>query len=165
MVFAFDRTNYKRWLPVYFEDCLSLESNFPKIYERFLDGGFVVTMSKRRCSGIPMDQALEKAYNKPSKGVGGIIGISRQKEAVSKWNLVKHEKYRYTSTLVDYSGYNDNDEYSIHHELSEKKSEYDNECVEQIKCYISTKGNPFDPSDADIKNLVTRTQFPAEECT
>ena len=112
-----------------------------------------------------MDQALEKAYNKPSKGVGGIIGISRQKEAVSKWNLIKHEKYRYASTLVDYSGYNDNDEYSIHHELSEKKSEYDNECVEQIKCYISTKGNPFDPSDADIKNLVTRTQFPAEECT
>ena len=24
LLFAFDRTNYKRWLPLYFEDCLSL---------------------------------------------------------------------------------------------------------------------------------------------
>ena len=29
LVFAFDRTNYKRWLPLYFEDCLILSKNFP----------------------------------------------------------------------------------------------------------------------------------------
>ena len=29
LVFAFDRTNYKRWLPLYFEDCLSLPIKYP----------------------------------------------------------------------------------------------------------------------------------------
>ena len=30
--FAFDRTNYKRWLPLYFEDCLSLPERYPLIH-------------------------------------------------------------------------------------------------------------------------------------
>ena len=34
--FAFDRVNYKRWLPLYYEDCLALPQNFPKIHEAFL---------------------------------------------------------------------------------------------------------------------------------
>ena len=34
-------------------------------------------------STVPMDQALEKEYNKPAKGQGGIIGFSRRKEAVA----------------------------------------------------------------------------------
>ena len=32
LVFAFDRTNYKRWLPLYFEDCLSLPKKYPSIH-------------------------------------------------------------------------------------------------------------------------------------
>ena len=39
-----------------------------------------------------MDQALEKQYNKPAKGQSGIIGFSRRKEAVCKWNIIKQEK-------------------------------------------------------------------------
>ena len=31
-----------------------------------------------------MDQALEKVYNKRAKGQGGIIGISRGKQAICK---------------------------------------------------------------------------------
>ena len=40
---------------------------------------------------MPMDQALEMAYNKPAKGPGWVIGFTRQKEAVAKWNIIKHE--------------------------------------------------------------------------
>ena len=166
LVFAFDRTNYKRWLPVYYEDCLSMEEKFPMMYENFKDGGFVVRMSKRRGSAVPMDQALEKAFNKPSKGQSGIIGMSRRKEAVCKWSLIKHEKMRYTSTLVEYTGINDdNEEYSLHHEFSQKTSEHDNECVEQMNSYVLRKGNPFNPDDVSIKNLVTKAQFDDETCT
>ena len=32
--------------------------------------------------GVPMDQALEKEYNKKAKGPGGIIGL----RCVAKWN-------------------------------------------------------------------------------
>ena len=36
LVFAFDRTNYKRWLPLYFEDYLTLPKKYPSIHEFFL---------------------------------------------------------------------------------------------------------------------------------
>ena len=35
LVFAFDRTNYRRWLPLCFEDCLSLPKKYPSIHESF----------------------------------------------------------------------------------------------------------------------------------
>ena len=69
LCFAFDRVNYKRWLPLYYEDCLALPQNFPKIYEAFLEGVFRVKHTTKSGSGIPMDQALEKEYHQPAKGI------------------------------------------------------------------------------------------------
>ena len=59
LVFAVDRTNYKRWLLLYFEDCLSLPIKYPLTYESFLDGEFVVNFIKISASAVPVDQALE----------------------------------------------------------------------------------------------------------
>ena len=46
-------------------------------------GGFVVRHSKRKASAVPMDQALEKASNKPAKSNSEIVGISRRKDTMS----------------------------------------------------------------------------------
>ena len=51
--FAFDRTNYKRWLPLYFEDCLSLPERYPLIHENFLQGEFVAKLTKQKGSAVP----------------------------------------------------------------------------------------------------------------
>ena len=72
LCFAFDRVNYKTWLPTYFEECRALPEKVPVIYESFTKGGFAVRHTSQRGSGVPMDQALEKAYNKPAKGHGGM---------------------------------------------------------------------------------------------
>ena len=48
-----------------------------------------------------MDQAPEKEYNKPAKGQGGITGISRRKEAVAQWNIIKHEKSKFTIKALE----------------------------------------------------------------
>ena len=79
LCFCFDRINYKRWLSLYFEDCLALEDKFPIIYKSFMAGDFVVRHTQRKGSAVPMDQALEQAYNKPAKSCSGIVGISRQR--------------------------------------------------------------------------------------
>ena len=42
LCFAFDRIKYERWLPIYYEDCLELPKRFPKMYQSFLKGDFVV---------------------------------------------------------------------------------------------------------------------------
>ena len=66
LCFAFDRINYKRWLPVYYEDCFALPDTFPDIYASFLKGDFVVRRTTRKWSTVPWDQAFEKAYKKPA---------------------------------------------------------------------------------------------------
>ena len=35
LCFSFDRINYKRLLPIYYEDCLALPKRFPEMYEFF----------------------------------------------------------------------------------------------------------------------------------
>ena len=98
LFFAYGRTNYARYAPIFFEECIDLQRKFPILYEHFVDGGFVVNRN-RQGSGTPMDQALEQLYNKPAKGAGGVIGITRRKEAVALWNILRHEKEAYTSNL------------------------------------------------------------------
>ena len=75
LFFAFGRTNYSHWVPLYYEDCIALEKKFPRIYESFVESRFVVRQTAKCGSAVPMDQALEKEYNKPAKGQGGIIGF------------------------------------------------------------------------------------------
>lgn len=38
---------------------------------------------------MPMDEALEKAYNKSAKSQSGIIETSCRKEAVANWNIIQ----------------------------------------------------------------------------
>ena len=76
-----NRTNYCRRTPIYFEDCLKLETKHPVLHQSFCDGNFVVHHTKRKGSGMPMDQALEKEYNKKS-----------QRSWRSYWNNSKRRK-------------------------------------------------------------------------
>ena len=91
LCFSFDRINYECWLPIYYEDCLALPKHFPEMYQSFLNGDFVVRHSSRKGSAVPMDQALEKAHNKPAKSSTGNIGFTRRKEAVCKWKNMRKQ--------------------------------------------------------------------------
>lgn len=51
-----------------------------------------------------MDQALEQNYSKPAKGQGGIIGVTRRKEAVLLHDLIKHEKFQIAQEAVALQG-------------------------------------------------------------
>ena len=112
-------------------------------------------LTKRKGSAVPVDQALESKYNKQAKSSSGIIGITRRKEAVCKWGLIKHEKANYSNFLRKISGVDHEDDYSLHHEFSEKLSETDQTYIQQLVGYISDRGNPFDPENTTMKNLVT----------
>ena len=80
-----------------------------------------------------MDQALEKKYNKQAKGRGGIIGTQRKKEKVAKWNLVKHEKCKYTQFLHDLCNSEHLDEYSLHHKFLLTQIKEDEKDIHTIK--------------------------------
>ena len=114
-----------------------------------MNGDFVVHHIARLGSAVPMDQGLEKAYNKPAKDNSGIIVFSRRKEAVAKWNIIKHEKVKY--------------KYSHHHEFSEAAIKYDDECVQQVVTFIQERFNHFEVGEAAaISNIVTNSQIDQE---
>ena len=144
LMFAFNHTNYSRWTPLYLEDCLKLETDFPAIYQSFEKGGFVVQRSIRKNSSIPMDQALEVAYNKLAKSSGGIIGITRRKAAVAQWNLIHQEKAAYKEYLElksrpdsDYS------QFSLHREFTKAAASSALDKRERVINQLKRFGNLF----------------------
>ena len=102
-----------------------------------------------------MDQALEKQYNKLAKGQSGIIGITRRKEAVCKWNIIKHEKGQYRDFLQKICGFDTNDGYSIHHEFGSSITKRDQEAVEQMVEYVDERGGLLNLDQNKITNICT----------
>ena len=84
MCFALNKVNYKRGLSFYYEDAVALKERFLNMHARFFMGDFTLKHTKRSASAFTVDQALDKAYNKPVKGLSGVIGITKRKEAVLK---------------------------------------------------------------------------------
>ena len=143
LCFSFDHINYKHWLHIYCEDFLALPKHFAKTYLSFLDGDFVVKHSSRKDSAVPMDQALEKSYNKPAQSSAGIIGFTRRKQVVYKWNLIKHEKAKYQNFMNTVSCVDEDDKYSLHYEFSDRITKADKHSVAALMKSLLQRGNPF----------------------
>lgn len=157
-MFAFNHTNYSRWTPLYFEDCQTLEADFPAIYQSFQTGGFVVQRSNRNNSSVPMDQALEIAYNKFAKCSRGVIGFERRKAAVAQWNLIHQEKGEYKKTLEFKSGFeDDHSQFSLHHEFTQTASTKALDKRKRVLHQLKKFGNVFSETNDDkpILNLAT----------
>jgi hypothetical protein len=71
-MFAYDRLNYAKYLPVYLADMLSLDSEHPEAYKHFLLGEFAVQRSTNAFAQVPRDQAIEQTLNRATKTRGGI---------------------------------------------------------------------------------------------
>ena len=153
LFFAFGRINYFRWAPIHYEECLNLENLHPKLFEAFNRGDFIVNRTSRRSSSVPVDQALEKVYNKPANSPGGVIGLTQKKESVAKWNLIKHEKMKYAKFIDDVCEFNAQDEYSTHQEFSSSTTASEESNIQTICQFLSQLGDIFD--EGDFQNIVT----------
>ena len=70
---TYDHLNYyDRWVPVYYEDKLSLEQSAPEVYQDFVGGNFVVKKTNGAFNQAPIYQATEWV-NKVYKLSNGII--------------------------------------------------------------------------------------------
>ena len=67
MFLSLSCVSYNRWLGWHYEGSLALLERFPDMYGKFINGDFVVSHSLRKDSVVPIEQALEKTFNKPVK--------------------------------------------------------------------------------------------------
>jgi hypothetical protein len=152
LFFFFGRTNYCRWTPLFLQDCYKLQKTFPLLYDSYLNGGFVVNTTNKG-SGVPFDQALEQCYNRPAKVSGGIIGVTRKKEAVALWGIIKHKKDQYVDLLEmkkdDVEG-----ELTLHHDFNPSTASKTVEMVEDITQYLLKVSNPLQ-DQVVLKNILT----------
>ena len=101
-----------------------------------MNDDFTVKQSKKKCSTIPVNQALEKEYNKNATGCGGIIAFTGEKEVVAKWNIIKHEKMHYFKFLTNLCNLSIDSEYSLHHKFSPAIKAADWAHITEIYAYI-----------------------------
>ena len=140
LFFFFGRTNYCRWTPLFLQDCYQLKEKFPLLYDSYMNGGFVVNAAKRG-SGVPFDQALEQCYNWPAKVSGGIIGVTRKKDAVALWGIIKHKKDQYVDLLKDKN--DSREELSLHHDFNPSATTTIVSMVRDIEQYLLKVCNPL----------------------
>ena len=154
LFFGFGCTNYARFAPLFLEDCLDVQRKSPDLYAHYVKGGWVMYFTSRVGRAVGFDIGLERAYNKPAKIAGGIIGMTAKKESVAQWNIVKHEKDLHVANLLDWCGFHDDkdSELDLHHEFNPNSARRNNDRVNKLLNYVNLIGNPFS-FDSKLRNI------------
>lgn len=78
--FAYDHTNYARYLPVYLAHMITLPETHPEAHALLENGDFgVQRTTSHGFSQMPVDQTIEQTLNRSTKTKGSIVGFSRRK--------------------------------------------------------------------------------------
>ena len=103
-------------------------------------------------SGVPFDQALEQCYNRPAKVSGGIIGVTRKKDAVALWGIIKHKKDQFVDLLKKKNDIQE--ELSLHHDFNPSTTTMIISMVRDIEQYLLKVCNPLQDQTV-LKNILT----------
>ena len=106
----------------------------------------------RKGSGVPFDQALEQCYNRPAKVSREVIGVTRKKDVVALWNIIKHEKEQFVNLLKMEDSVAE--ELSVHHDFNQSTTAKIFEMVQEIKQYLQKVCTPILHQGA-MKNVLT----------
>ena len=90
-MFAYDRSNYSRFMSYYWCQMRSLKSTHPRVHHELSNGEFVVERSSVLPRQLPVDLTIEQTVNRDTKTHGGIIGFSR-KPGVQRWIVNSHQR-------------------------------------------------------------------------
>lgn len=156
--YAMDRINYARWLPVYLADMYSLQENHPEVYAEFKNGNHSVCRSQQPFCQVWSDMALEQSINLDTKSKGGLVGMTKNDDAVNRWFLTSHERAAITRSMKEMCNLED-DRVGSHKESSTKRITRDEKDVESLVQRFTSDMmmNPFTLSDeesADTEPLI-----------
>ena len=140
-----DATNHLRWCSLYIEDMRKIPQTAPEIHRHFSKGKFVVKRTRGNFKAVGMDMCLEQTINRAQKSSSGIIGSTRQKKYVAKWEINYHEMMAVNHLHRAISGVrNTVHELVVNHEFSQSETESGEQNVQEIITYILAHETPFE---------------------
>ena len=86
-MFAYDRTNYARYLPVYWiEMSQLLITTHPYVFNELINGHFgVQRQDSHGFAQVACDMTIEQTVNRDTKTSGGVKGFSNNQGATDRW--------------------------------------------------------------------------------
>jgi hypothetical protein len=146
--FAYDHTNYSRYLPVYLLHMISLPETHPEAHKLLENGDFgVQRISKHGFAQVPVDQTIEQTLNRSTKTKGGIVGFSLRKGAVQRWMLTAHSRAAFIDRCRSMSTGVTKNPSSRHKEAAPPRMQRDESDVKKVMDTVSNWKNPFESSD------------------
>ena len=145
--FAYDHTNYARYIPVCLAQMMLLPETHPEAHALLLNGDFGVQRAKSPgFSQIPVDQTIEQTLNRCTKTKGGIVGFSLRKGAVQRWMITAHSRASFVDKCRKMTTGVQESQCRLHKETSSARIKRDEEDVKKVFEVIRNWCNPFEPS-------------------
>ena len=158
--FAHDKLNYARMTPLYLAEMQKLQQSDPEIYEEFLKGNWVVNKNLHvPFCALGADNALEH-INRSMKVSGGLVGITLNPNARTKFFLIAPELARLAEEAKEMAGTASMNEDTHHHALTNSVISREEKNIEQLVKNIENFTNPFIQENDELFNLVTKVVVP-----
>ena len=88
--------------------------------------------------------SLEQTINHSQKSTAGIIGSTRKKDFVAKWELLYHEMLATSNVHIQQTGINTEAyDLAVHHDFSNTETVTGERNVQAIISFIESSENPF----------------------
>ena len=112
-----------------------------------------------RFKAVGADLALEQTINRAQKSASGIIGSSRKKTFVAKWELIHHEMLAITNLHRELAGIGSSSyELEVNRSFSKAATEFEEANIQAILNVIEKNENPFltPPKEKMLHNILTK---------
>ena len=161
LLFASNRTNYARYLPV---SLLQMRHLPQEIATEFARTGGMVKLSEGHFNGVWLDCALETTQNKDLKGAGGIIGLTMRSQALVRWFIARPVTALYAAEFKKGTDTNIPDDKQLAQTKAKASDTRWNSDVKKIRDMLQGPCvDPFDITEAPTKliNIATGAVAPA----
>jgi hypothetical protein len=157
--FAHSKLNYARMIPVYLADMERLRQSDPDIYGEFLTGNWVVNKNKHvPFCAVGADHGLEH-INRSMKVTGGLVGITLNPSARTKFFLISPELARLAAEAQEMAGLHPAAKES-HHALSDSIAKRHSKAIDDLTTTMEAFSNPFTEDCDELFNLATKAVMP-----
>ena len=146
--FAYDHTNYARYLPVYLANMITLPETHPEAHALLENGDFgVQRTTSHGFSQMPVDQTIEQTLNRSTKTKEALLeAFGLRKGAVQRWMITAHACAAFVDKCRKMSTGEEESQRRLHKETGSACMKRD-EDVKKVIEVISNWHNPFEPSE------------------